>query len=312
MMNKKEEFLKEKENLNKELSIVMESKNRTLKEINDFYGAADILSIENKKKFSDILLVIAFVGTLLTIAFLIYDEVEIYGMIIACGILIICLFFINNFSKKLDCHRKYLEYRVLAESLRTQFYLYYSGSQKRVSELLPWAIKVDLNWIEEIINDIKFGKHSKKPILDCWIKEQSTYHKSALLKAQRQDNINKYVTKTVLILTLLTYLFTLIFELFIYRIIDINRLNFIRAFIKVLLGSLSAITLFTNNYYGKMSLSNVIEDHKKMIALYEEVENKINKEGEKEELILYLAKESINENSSWYAYECNNDIELNI
>lgn len=312
MMNKKEEFLKEKENLNKELSIVMESKNRTLKEINDFYGAADILSIENKKKFSDILLVIAFVGTLLTIAFLVYDEVEIYGMIIACGILIICLFFINNFSKKLDCHRKYLEYRVLAESLRTQFYLYYSGSQKRVSELLPWAIKVDLNWIEEIINDIKFGKHSKKPILDCWIKEQSAYHKSALLKAQRQDNINKYVTKTVLILTLLTYLFTLIFELFIYRIIDINRLNFIRAFIKVLLGSLSAITLFTNNYYGKMSLSNVIEDHKKMIALYEEVENKINKEGEKEELILYLAKESINENSSWYAYECNNDIELNI
>ena len=311
-MNKKEEFLKDKETCKKELSKIMESEDATLKEINDFYGAADILSIENKKKFSNILLVIAFVGTLLTIAFLIYDEVEVYGMIIACGLLIICLFLINNFSKKLDCHRKYLEYRVLAESLRNQFYLYYSGSQKRVSELFPWSFKTNFSWIEEIINDIKFGKNDKKPILDCWIKEQSAYHKKALLKAQKQDNINKYVTKTVLILTLLTYLFALLFELLIYKSVDINRLNFFRAAIKVLLGSLSAITLFTNNYYGKMSLSNVIDDHKKMIALYEEVENKIIKEGEKEELILYLAKESINENSSWYAYECNNEIELNI
>ncbi len=312
MISKKEEFLKDRNNLKRTPSKVMESDDKTLKEINDFYGAADTLSIENKKKFSNILLCIAFAGTLLTMAFLIYDEVEIYGMIIACGVLIVCLFLINVFSRKSDCHRKYLEYRVLAESLRNQFYLYYSGSQKRVSELFPWSFKTGLSWIEEIINGIKFGKNDKKPILDCWIKEQSAYHRRALEKIQRQDKINRYVTKTVLILTLLTYLFALLFELYIYKTVDISSIDSFRVIIKILLGTLSAVTLFTGNYYGKMSLSNVIDDHKKMIALYDEVEKKIVKEGEKEELILYLARESINENSSWYAYECNNDIELNI
>ena len=313
MMNKKEEFLKDKKECTETLSKIMESNDETLKEINDFYGAADILSIKNKDKFSKILLQIAFVGTLLTIAFLLYDEAELYGMIIACGILIICIFLINNFSKRLDCHRKYLEYRVLAEALRIQFYMYYSGSKTRITELFPWSYKLKLTWILEIINEIKFNdNNSKKPILDCWIKDQKAYHEKALLKSQKQDNINKYVTKVVFVLTLVTYLFALLFELFIYKSVDVSRLNFIRAFIKVLLGSLSAITLFTNNYYGKMSLSNIIDDHKKMIALYDDVEKKIEKEGEKEELILYLAKESINENSSWYAYESSNNIEMNI
>lgn len=55
-----------------------------------------------------------------------------------------------------------------------------------------------------------------------------------------------------------------------------------------------------------MSLSNVIDDHKKMIALYETAEKEISQKGESEELLLFLAREFLNENNTWYAYQSKN------
>ena len=69
---------------------------------------------------------------------------------------------------------------------------------------------------------------------------------------------------------------------------------------------MSAVTLFTGSYYGKMSLSNVIDDHKRMIALYETAEEQMLREGESGELLLFLARECLNETSTWYAYQSKN------
>lgn len=75
---------------------------------------------------------------------------------------------------------------------------------------------------------------------------------------------------------------------------------------------MSAITLFTGSYYGKMSLSNEIDDHQRMIALYESAEEEIAKNGENEQLLLYLAREFLNENSTWYAYQSKNKPDITI
>ena len=47
-----------------------------------------------------------------------------------------------------------------------------------------------------------------------------------------------------------------------------------------------------------MSLSNTIEDHKRMIALYTKAEENILENGESEELIPTLAREFLIENST--------------
>ena len=88
--------------------------------------------------------------------------------------------------------------------------------------------------------------------------------------------------------------------------IDVSQADLLRAILKIVLGTMSAITLFTGNYYGKMSLSNVIDDHKRMISLYKTAEERILQEGEDEDLILFLAREYLNENSTWYAYQSKN------
>lgn len=54
---------------------------------------------------------------------------------------------------------------------------------------------------------------------------------------------------------------------------------------------MSAATLFTGSYYGKMSLLNSIDDHRRMVMLYEKSENEVLQNGESEEIIMELARE---------------------
>ena len=91
-----------------------------------------------------------------------------------------------------------------------------------------------------------------------------------------------------------------------------DPVDMIRAVLKIVLGTMSVITLFVGSYYGKMALSNTIDDHRRMEMLYEQCINKIlqNNEEESEELILKLAQEFLIENSTWYAYQKNNRPDL--
>lgn len=101
------------------------------------------------------------------------------------------------------------------------------------------------------------------------------------------------------------------FEIYIYTNsagnIDVNA---VRAILKIVVGTMSAITLFTGSYYGKMSLTNTIQDHKRMIALYNQAEMDIRENGEDKELLLSLAHEFLIENSTWYAYQSRNKPDL--
>lgn len=279
-----------------------------IKEIDELYGYADALSIQNGEKHRRVLLLLSVVGTLLTLAFLLYDEVELHGLILACGVMIICLAGIHRISNRLDCHRKYLQYRVLAESLRVQFFLLIAGIRKHVTEIMPWSIKKSIPWVVEVLEEIPLAEPGEKTsVLDCWVRDQKKYHEAALKRAELKNQRDGHISKAALIVTILVYIAALFFELVVYPwSVNIAEADSIRVVLKVLLGIMSAVTLFTGSYYGKMSLSNSIEDHKRMIALYETTEEKITEEGETEELILFLAREFLNENSTRYAYQSQN------
>ena len=59
-----------------------------------------------------------------------------------------------------------------------------------------------------------------------------------------------------------------------------------------------------------MSLDNKIDDHRRMIALYQKSEQEIEINGETDELLLSLAREFLSENSNWYAYQKKNNPDL--
>ena len=75
IMNEKETFYREKEECRLPLTQVMEGEtDPSLQELNELFGAADVLSIENAKKHRRILLILSIIGTLLTFAFLLYAD----------------------------------------------------------------------------------------------------------------------------------------------------------------------------------------------------------------------------------------------
>jgi hypothetical protein len=306
-MNQKEIFLQELNNYKFSTASIVETEiEPALKEINRIYGVADSLSIKNGKKHRYILLLLSIGGTVLTLMFLLYDELEFYGLIIACGVMVLCLLLLNFLTDKLDCHRKYLQYRILAEALRLQYFLSLAVVETRVVDILPWSLRKGIGWIEEILKSLPQTKiKNKHSILQCWIIDQRKYHERALAKTEIKNYRDKTISKMTTIITIGIYFVALIFELFVSNN-EVVNINIIRMILKILLGTMSAITLFLGSYYGKMSLSNAIEDHKRMIELYKKAQEDVVVSDESEELILSLAREFLNENSAWYSYQQKN------
>ena len=331
-----EEFKKDMESCagKKCWSIYETGTDSVLLKLSKVFGAADCLSVENAGKHQKILLALSVAGTLLTVSFLLYDEVDMYNLIFACGVMLLGLFLIGRIADKTAAHRKYIDYRVLAESLRLQFFLRYAGLSAKVSDMMPWSIRLGSPWIMEEIaeltntSDAANQELERRSVLDCWIRDQLAYHRKALAKTKKKDIVNRYILRTVLVITIITYLLAVAFEIKMKIApiemavgASIDPAELYRCIIKVALGSLSATTLFVGNYYGKMSLDNVMEDHRRMIALYEKAERDITTKDEtgggeakceSEALLLDLAREFLNENSTWYAYQSTNRLEISI
>ena len=310
---KKEIFLKEKAEYDGEIHHIFnkmeEITNPSLIEIDDLYGIVTGLSRDNAKKYRKIILWLSIIGGILTWSFLFYDEAEMHGLIVACTVSIIILYFIKNYAEKMDCHRKYLEYRVLAETLRVQFFLLYACIAEPVTEMLPWFIKTGIPWINDILSELDITNTEEERHIHYWIENQRDYHENAIKRKTPKYENEKRLERVALIITICTYAFTLIVEVFIfYNYLANYNVNMIRAGLKIIIGTAALFALFAANYYGKMSLYDNINDSKRMVLLYNEFEKEVDKEGGvvSEENIKFLAREFLIENSTWYASQKTN------
>lgn len=319
-MNLKIDFYNDKKNCDIPFSHIEENiTNPELKKIDEFYGAADVLSVKYAQKHEHNLWIISGFITTLAITLLLYDEAEFHWLIYACLILIVLTYDSYKIFKNSKYHEKSVEYRVFAEAIRVHYFLTISCTKIHVNDILPWFIKKGIPWIEtELLKLPKPHLIEKKPISDCWIKDQKNYHVSALKKTTLRKEKNERITKIVLIITIFAYLVTLGFEIYMFVCFPTGipevKANMIRSGLKIVLGTMSAIALFTGSYYGKMSLPNKIDNHRRMIMLYEVAEDKIrqNNGREDEEVIIYLAREFLIENSIWYAYQNKNKLDFEL
>ena len=312
-MNRREKiFLEEKEKCKGPFYHIYGTiKDPALIEIDKLYGIADSLSIENAKKHENILLLFSCLGPLISIVFFLYFEGEMHFMIGLCVILLILLFYIQKKSDNLECHRKYLEYRVLAESLRLQFFLSTADTEKTVLDIMPWFIKKGIPWIGNILKSLPLNEvKEKESLVYYWIRDQKTYHEEALNKAVLKKEKEERISDIAIKVTVLAFLLGLFFEIYMYIFSPNIDAHLIRLCIKIAIGSMSVSTLFLESYYGKMSLTEKINDHKRMILLYAKAEKDLLEKGESEDMILNLAREYLTENSAWYAYQSKNKSEL--
>ncbi len=289
-----------------------------LNRLESLYGTADALSLRFGRRYRRILAVLAIISTIITAAFLLYDEAELHWMILVCGGMLLIAFLLQKRETRSACHRRYLEYRTLAESLRVQIFLHIAGSSVSVSQILPWSERVETAWIAAALDALMIGKspHKPLPVRDCWVRAQQHYHSGAGKKATRSAIGSDRIVSAATRISIALYLLVLVFELIWGGLLPLSgnfeKAELVRTLAKLLLGSISAATLFIANYYGKLSLSRAVSDHEKMEQLYELVCKKMDRDGQTEELLTLLAREELIENANWCAYQRDNGIDFSL
>jgi hypothetical protein len=312
MINKKE-FDEERKECEEVTHIEEGITDPTLIEIDKLYGAADALSMKHAKKYHDKLLYISIIAPFVVFFFILYEATEQHGLIFVVTILLLLLYYVYSHGDE-DHHEKYLEYRVLAESLRVQYFVSKAGISEKVIDILPWFTYIRIPLVKNVLSKLPTIETGKKErILDCWIRDQMKYHDRAHRKSLDAEGSNKLYERIALFGTIIVYIIALIFEIsmMIYCPFDLETAHLVRVGFKISVGTATAITIFLSNYYGKLSLSNKIDEHLRMYWLYEKVERQIKQtKEEKDEQIIYLARQCLIENIIWYSHQKKNEPEF--
>ncbi|MEE1150209.1 hypothetical protein [Methanobrevibacter sp. UBA212] len=306
----KSEFDKERKECNEPTHIEEDISDPTLIEIDELYGAADVLSMKHADRHHEKIRNISLIAPLIVFFFLLYEAAAQHWLIFVVTALIILLYFVYRQPNKENAHEKYLEYRVLAEALRIQYFISKAGIKKKVIEILPWFTEIRIPLVKNVLSELSSTETDKKePILDCWIRDQMKYHDNAHKRALKQLEKNELYEKISLIATIIFYIIALIFEItmILYAPFEVETAHWVRAGLKIGVGTATAITIFLSNYYGKMSLSSKVDEHLRMYWLYQKVETKIRQTKEEDEdEIIYLAEQCLIENASWYSHQKKN------
>lgn len=290
-----------------------------LEKMETLYQSAETISMKAAGTYRRVLAALAVSGTVLTLAFLLYDEAELCGMILLCGAMLVCAAACLRHAVRSDCHARYVDCRALAESLRVQAFLRYAGSAKPVADLFSWTQLSESGWIAAAMNAVTVGEGPAEThdISACWVEDQRAYHEKASVKKARLLRRNDRLVKAAGVMSTVLYLAVLLFELTLGGLspaqrLAVDALNFYRAGFKIALGSLSAATLFASGYYGKLSLSRQVSDHEKMERFYKKIGGQLALWGQSEELLTRLAREELMENGNWCSYQRDNAPDLSI
>ena len=139
------------------------------KALRSHYIKADKLSYEeNQKKYTNLLLIIACLGTLFALFFTMYDDASIKWMILLCTGVLILLIVLTKYGRRKRVLEKYVEYRAFAEALRIQFYVSTILQGKPspefgnrckpfsdvVCEFYAWTQKSNHSWIAKAIKSV--------------------------------------------------------------------------------------------------------------------------------------------------------------
>ena len=303
------------------ISDTIDNDDAILQHLENLYRVSDYLSMEAADKYRRTLAFLAVASTIITTAFLLYDEAEALWMILVCGAVLCGAWFCHYYAKKTDCHNRYIEYRVLAETVRVQKNMRNSGSNLDVACLLPWSQQDEIAWVMVALCAINIGSAPKVKcnfnIRKDWVEGQNNYHKNAFLRTKEHNLYNERIVKMALFVSVVLYVFALLFEvlyggLLFQPISVLSNEDSYRTVLKLVLGAVSAATMFAANYFEKLSPHKKLLDHLKMRHFYEKMLSLLETHGETEELLIVLAHEKLIENGSWYSYQRENTLDFNL
>ena len=125
--------------------------------LSELYHKANSLSLRFQKQYLRTISYFSVFGVLLVLSFLLYDVLESDIFLLCYGLLIIIYFLAFMSARKSKAHTYYLQYRVLSEAMRVQFYLSATGSNENIGNSFTWTQKQDSTWVKEAVSATLVG-----------------------------------------------------------------------------------------------------------------------------------------------------------
>ena len=282
------------------------------------YGAADALSLEAARAYRHALVLLAVAGTVLTVAFLLYDEAELLWMVWLVGAMLACELVLRRVARKSRSHERYVGYRALAECLRVQAMLHHAGSTLAVDDLLTWPQRDDMPWLAAVMGELRARKPGERhDSRSCWVGGQRAYHERAAVRSRQALERSERIVQLATAASVVLYAGALVFELLCGglmgdSLVEVQAVDTWRAVLKIALGGLSAMTLFVSGYYGNLSLPRVVDDHERLSRFYAEADAWLDEQGQTDALLARIAREELIENGNWCSYQRDNAPDVNL
>lgn len=283
-------------------------KSDLLMKVETCYSQAAGLARHYKKLYMRLLKILSAFSVLLVMTYLIYDEGNMTGMLIGYAAALVCYYIVFKYVDKGRIHEKYISYRLLAETLRVQTFLLALGINENIAREFTWTQKQETGWIAGMIDAFPAEDASdhvaQETVRKAWITDQRDYHRSAYIREKKLHDRAESISRAMIICTLLLFAAVLVLEFLMPTYLEHSWKNLsFSAWLKILWGSFSAITLFSTTYYGQQSLERKMTDHEKMAGLFEEAERRYKEQPDaRMELFRELAREEIIESGNWMSY----------
>lgn len=287
---------------------------QSAKHLQELYQRADSLSVAFQKRYMQSLLAMAVYCVLLVLSYLMYDELDCKAFLLVYGGIMAVYGFSYLWLNRSSFLEKYLNYRMLAEAARVQMYMSSIGSRENVVSRNTWTQKKDTAWISAAVSVMLLGPAeetvlSPDYLREAWIHDQLNYHRRSIKKTDRKLKISSRVSNGTLLALIGSFFLVLILEYwfpdFMVGTVWLTLLP--QGWLKILWGTITAVTLFVSSYLGKLSLVRRSIDHEKMQQLFQTAEDCYDRFPQKRmQLFRLLAREELIENGNWYSYSREN------
>ena len=143
--------------------------------INSYHGVADWLAIHFQKRVFSGLVATHSIAVLIGLVFIVYSEFDGLDYLVNFFLLaFLAGFVLYKIGERRQWHRKYLDYRALAEGLRVQFYWSLAGvidvnSAEFAYDNFLQKQDVDLAWIRHVMRNVSLARDRDQEPSEAWL-----------------------------------------------------------------------------------------------------------------------------------------------
>ena len=289
--------------------------------INAIYLYADHLSLKSRKKKRSKMFISFCVVMLAIICFEVFGIVELPVFLVGfVGCYIFILIGYRYLLNMNDNHNDFVEYRVLAELLRIQYFWNMVGLNKQIIDYFPLKSRETMGWIKQALRSIQIITESKikftdNPLLRYkigianWVEDQKRFYEGAIEKQKgyikKRDYLIRFGFSSALIAIVLSIVMTMGYSYDVEHIVII-----------LLVGYSGFVTAATALYADKISVESFEElrdRYEMMIKAYTSAKEGV--ESSKNDIVIKeiffeIGIESLNEYSDWHYFQQSKDGKL--